>query len=46
MLDHHMELHYSQTKSRTIPRDLLLDHHMELHYSQTPSIVTPDERLA
>ena len=34
-LDHHMELHYSQTYIVRCQFYNMLDHHMELHYSQT-----------
>ena len=34
-LDHHMELHYSQTVIVNVADNFPLDHHMELHYSQT-----------
>ena len=34
-LDHHSELHHSQTQSCTLRRQHLLDHHSELHHSQT-----------
>ena len=37
-LDHHSELHHSQTHNLPRFRFPLLDHHSELHHSQTRSV--------
>ena len=34
-LDHHSELHHSQTNAASLKELAMLDHHSELHHSQT-----------